>query len=111
VTLPRSHASTYERSRRLPEQRTLHAMAASLNAPLPQLLVPSTPSLALLRLLADLDQKVVADRFGFSQNRMPLIDKGLVALSNEMLRLANCLGTRPRAVRQALRSAARPGPD
>jgi hypothetical protein len=82
-------------------------MAASLNAPLPQLLVPSTPSLALLRLLADLDQKVDADRFGFSQNRMPLIDKGLVALSNEeMLRLAHCLGTRPRAVRQALRSAA-----
>jgi hypothetical protein len=81
-------------------------MAASLNVPLPLPLSPSTPSLALLRLLADLDQKV-AHRFGFSQNRMPLIEQRLVALSNEeMLRLVNCSGTRSRAVRRALRSAA-----
>jgi hypothetical protein len=97
----------HECGRRLPERRTLHAMAASPNVPLPPLPASSTPSLALLRLLADLDQKVGVDRFGFSQNRVPLIQPGLVALSNEeLLRLANCLGTRPRVVRQAPRSAA-----
>ncbi|RKE02978.1 helix-turn-helix domain-containing protein [Streptomyces sp. TLI_171] len=103
VLLHRTHVSMYESGRRLPEQRTLCAMASCLGISASVLLRPAPLSIARIRLDADLTQSQTAERIGVPQSQMSLIERGMAELDPQGLSmLATALGTTVEAVRLAL---------
>ncbi|SEM80657.1 helix-turn-helix domain-containing protein [Streptacidiphilus jiangxiensis] len=112
VVLLRTHVSMYECGRRLPEQRTLSAMADGLEVPVSCLLYPDPLSISRLRLAAKVTQSESARRMGTTQSRMSLIERGLVELdAAEVRQLAGILGTTVQAVRLAIGTALRSASD
>lgn len=106
MPLLRTHVSMYECGSRLPEQRTLCAMADGLDVPVSCLLRADPPSIARLRLAAQLTQQEAARRLGVAQSRMSLIERGLVELDAAgVQRLASILDTGIVTVRLAIRAA------
>jgi transcriptional regulator with XRE-family HTH domain len=108
VLLLRTHVSMYECGKRVPEQRTLFAMADGLEVPVSCLLHPDPLSIARLRLSAKVTQRESARRMGTTQSRVSLIERGLVEPdAAEVRKLASALGTSVQSVRLAIRAALR----